>query len=266
VRVRVFGSGSDGNALVVRSAGGALLLVDCGFSYRELNRRAAACGVEIGTAAGLLFTHDHIDHFSGLGTFHKKCPAVPLFANGETCDAIAAKTGVADGWQVFETAEPFDVADFTVTPFSLSHDAADPVGYLISDGAATLFVGTDTGVVTTGFRNAFSQATCAVLESNYDPRLLEGSNRPLSLKQRIAGRSGHLANADAAELMRAVNPPRLKTLLLGHLSRECNAPWLAREAMEETLRELGRTDVHLETLAQDEPSDCYVFGERGCVA
>ena len=163
MKLRVFGSGSQGNALAV-SSGGTLLLLDCGFLCTELERRMAACGVEPDAAAGLFFSHDHSDHCKGLAVFHKRHPSVPLYANGNTADAIAVLTGVDDGWRVFETAETFPVGDFTVTSFSIPHDAADPVGYLFEDGEGALFVGTDMGAPTFGVRDALARATCAVLE------------------------------------------------------------------------------------------------------
>ena len=256
MRVRVFASGSRGNSLAVRSAGGTLLLLDMGLSCRDLRKRAEVCGVDVGEAAAVLFTHDHGDHFCGLPTFHRAYPDIPLLANGDTADAIAAKTGVADGWVVFETAVAFDLADFHITPFSISHDAADPVGYLIENEGRTLFVGTDTGIPTTGVRDALWRSDCAVLESNHDPVLLATSDRPV--KQRIAGRSGHLSNVDAAELIRSVNPPHLKTLMLAHLSEQCNSPSLARAAMCAALADCGREDVRVEVLSQGEPGDLFM--------
>jgi len=258
MRLRVLASGSKGNSLAVRSAGGTLLLVDLGLYCHELGLRAASCGVNVAETAAVLFTHDHIDHFRGVAAFHKSYPHIPLFANGDTADSIAVKTGVADGWTLFETAVAFDFADFRITPFSISHDAADPVGYLIENDGHVLFIGTDTGMPTTGVRDALSRCDCAVLESNHDPVLLETSNRPVSLKQRIAGRSGHLSNDDAADLVRSVNPPHLKTLLLAHLSQQCNTPSLARATMCAALAECGRGDVRLEVLSQDEPADLFL--------
>ena len=256
MQLRVFGSGSQGNALAIRS-GGTLLLVDCGFSCRELERRMSACGVQADDVTALLVTHDHTDHCKGIATFHKRHPQVPLYANGNTADAIATLTGVEDGWHVFETSEPFAINDIDVTSFSIPHDAADAVGYLFSDENASLFVGTDMGVPTLPVKYALARATCAVLESNHDPTLLACSDRPVSLKQRIAGRCGHLSNQDAADLVREVAPPRLKTLLLAHLSQPCNAPHLALESMREALKDINRVDVALAALSQDEPSDLY---------
>ena len=258
MRLRVFGSGSKGNALAIRS-GGTLLLLDCGFSCRELEKRMTACGVCPADVTAVLFTHDHDDHCKGIATFHKRHPLVPLYANGNTADAIATLTGVEDGWRIFETGEPFAIGDISVSAFSIPHDAADTVGYLFSDAASSLFVATDMGVPTLPVKYALAQATCAVLESNHDPTLLACSDRPVSLKQRISGRCGHLSNQDAADLVREVAPPNLKTLLLAHLSRPCNAPHLALESMREALKDIEREDVALAALDQDEPSDLYEF-------
>ena len=258
MQLRVFGSGSKGNALAVRS-GGTLLLLDCGFSCRELEKRMTACCVCPADVTAVLFTHDHDDHCKGIATFHKRHPLVPLYANGNTADAIATLTGVEDGWRIFETGEPFAIGDVSVSAFSIPHDAADTVGYLFSDAASSLFVATDMGVPTLPVKYALTQATCAVLESNHDPTLLACSDRPVSLKQRIAGRCGHLSNQDAADLVREVAPPNLKTLLLAHLSRPCNAPHLALESMREALKDIEREDVALAALDQDEPSDLYEF-------
>lgn len=259
MRFRALASGSKGNCLAVRG-GGELLLVDCGLSCRELSRRMGDCGLSPSEVTGVLFTHDHSDHCNGIATFHKKFPAVPLYANGNTADAIASVTGVEDGWCVFETAEQFQIGGLAVDTFSIPHDAADPVGYVLSEGESTLFIGTDMGVMTVAAKEALARASCAVLESNHDPVLLQTSERPLSLKQRIAGRCGHLSNDQAAEALLETNPQRLRVLLLAHLSSQCNADYLARESIERALDELGRRQsVQLEVLSQECPSGCYEF-------
>ena len=258
MQLRVLGSGSGGNSIAVRS-GDTLLLVDLGFSFKEQKSRLAECGVDISEVSAVLFTHDHSDHCKGVGTFHKRLPDVPLVANGDTADAIARQTGANDGWTLFENGEPFEIGGISVTSFSISHDAADPVGYLFEADGASLFVGTDIGIVTANVRAAFSRATCAVLESNHDPVLLEQSNRPVSLKQRIRGRTGHLSNDDAAMLVRETNPSCLKRILLGHISSECNSHPLARRAFSDVLEELGRADIEISVLEQDSPSDLFEF-------
>lgn len=258
MRLRVLGSGSKGNSLAVR-AGGTLVLVDLGLYPKDESRRLEECGVCADDVSAVLFTHDHVDHCRSVASFHRKHPSVPLYANGDTADAIAVQAGVDDGWAVFETGAPFEVGDITVTAFSIPHDAADPVGYLLESGGSSLFIGTDMGVVTANVREMFARATCAILESNHDPVLLEQSDRPVSLKQRIRGRAGHLSNEDAAALLLDTNPPRLKRLLLGHLSQQCNSTSLARKAFDDALAELGREDISLDILDQDHPSDLFEF-------
>ena len=272
MRLRVLGSGSKGNCLAVRSRGGTLVLVDCGLSFLELRKRCRPCGFDPCEAAAIFFTHDHSDHVSGLATFHRRNPGVPLFANDETAEAIAARTGVDDGWVVFDNDSPFDVEDLHVAPFPVSHDAANPVGFLVSDTVgrettllssrndpSTLFVATDTGMATEPMARALAAADCAVLESNYDSVLLETSDRAWSLKRRISGDSGHLSNDDAADLLRRANPARLGTLLLAHISQECNAPDIAFASMRAALADCDRADVELFALSQNDPSPLYEF-------
>ena len=258
MRLRVLGSGSAGNSIAVRS-GDTLLLVDVGFSFKEQKARLEECGVDISEVSAVLFTHDHSDHCRGVGTFRRRLPDVPLVANGDTADAIARQTGVNEGWTLFENGERFEIGDIAVSPFSISHDAADPVGYLLESGGSSLFIGTDIGIVTENVRAAFSRATCAVLESNHDPILLEQSDRPVSLKRRIRGRTGHLSNEDAAMRVRDTNPSGLKTILLGHISSECNSPSLARKAFVDVLEDIGRTDISLSVLEQDRPGELFEF-------
>ena len=256
MKVRALASGSGGNA-VWFEAGGASYLVDCGISHQDLSRRANACGISLDSLSGIFFTHDHEDHYRGLATFHKRHPQIPFYANGETADAIARLTKVEEGWCTFENAVPFQIGNLIVTPFSIPHDAVDPVGYLFDDGENPFFLGTDMGMALLPMKQALARAVIAVLESNYDPVLLAASQRPLSVKQRIAGRSGHLSNADSAQALREAAPKRLKVLMLAHISQECNGPWRAVEAAEAALKDLKRTGVRVAALAQDTPGELY---------
>ena len=239
MKLQVFGSGSQGNALAV-SSGGTLLLLDCGFSCKELERRMTACGVDPDAAAGLFFTHDHTDHCKGTATFHHRHPQVPLYANGNTADAISVLTGVDDGWCVFETAETFPVGDFAVTSFSIPHDAADPVGFVLRGPAGErLGFATDLGEAPLVVRHRLAGCGALVLEFNHDREMLLASDRAWSLKQRILGRSGHLSNEQAAELLAQVATPALRHLVPAHLSDECNLPSLAVAAARGALLQAG---------------------------
>jgi phosphoribosyl 1,2-cyclic phosphodiesterase len=257
MRLQVIGSGSGGNSVIV-SSGGTTLLVDMGFSCRRIKSAVAEFGVEAQDISGVLITHDHSDHYKGVETFHRKYPQVPLYANGNTADALCVYTKI-DDWMIFETEAEFSIGPFNISSFPISHDAADPVGYLIDDGASRLFIGTDLGVVTLPVKSAFSQSDFAILESNHDPELLMQSDRDFSLKQRISGRSGHLSNREAANLFRETNPKNLKTILLAHLSQECNKPHLALEEMHLALAEHKREDIAVFALQQDTPSQIFEF-------
>ena len=139
-----------------------------------------------------------------------------------------------------------------MSPFSIPHDTSDPVGFLVSAGGETYFHGTDIGTPLDSIGLKLAEADFATLESNHDPVLLRQSGRHPSLIQRIAGPRGHLSNDQACELVRRFASPRLKSLALAHLSRDCNVPRIAEEAMRSTLMEMGRPDVVLKVLSQDE--------------
>lgn len=257
MRLSVFASGSKGNSLAVQS-GSTTLVVDLGLNCRQLECRMRQCNVEPDSIDAILFTHDHSDHCSALDVFHRHHPQIPLLATDGTAGAIAMRTGVEDGWTSFETGSEFTIGDISVETFSVPHDAADPVGYLFTCGETTLFVATDFGTVTEPVRQAFRRAKCAVLESNHDPVLLAQSGRPPSLKQRISGRSGHLSNDDACELIRTVRPPALCRLFLAHLSGECNESHLAVRMAREAAEFAGLRGLAVEPLCQDGVSCCDI--------
>jgi len=204
--------------------------------------------------AAVLVTHNHTDHISGLEAFHRHHPDVPLFANLMTAEATAAKVKVdLDAFASFENGQDFEFGPFVVHPFSIPHDTCDPVGFLIRAEGLTYFHGTDIGTPLASIGLKLREADIATLESNHDSVMLRTSPRAPSLKQRISGTRGHLSNDQAADLVRSHATPRLKTLALAHLSRECNTARFAEETMRATLTEMKRADIALTVLAQDEP-------------
>lgn len=252
MRVVSLASGSKGNAYCVESQG-ALLLIDCGLSCRELKRRLTLVGYEPTAIVGVLFTHDHSDHIAGLETFHKHYPDAELDATLMTAEAIAHRVGLSEeDFYPFEIGQEFEVGPFAVRGFSIPHDAADPVGYLVKADGCTYFHGTDIGTPLDSVGLKLAEADIATLESNHDPVMLRNSQRAESLKQRIRGPRGHLSNDQAAELVRRFATPHLKRLALAHLSGECNVPHLAEGTMRTTLAEMGRGDLELKILTQDE--------------
>lgn len=242
MRIVSLSSGSKGNACVVEHAGSAIL-VDCGVPYKALK------GCEFDA---VLITHSHVDHVSGLKCLLKRRD-VPVYANFMTAEAVASACGIPESAFVcFENGQPFEVGAFSVSAFSIPHDTSDPVGFLVRGGGVTYFHGTDIGTPLDSIGVKLSEADVVTLESNHDPVMLRTSGRPPSLIQRISGPRGHLSNEQACELVRRFASPKLKRLSLAHLSRDCNAPHLAEAAMRETLCGMGREDVSLKILSQDE--------------
>jgi phosphoribosyl 1,2-cyclic phosphodiesterase len=256
MEVCVLASGSKGNSIYV-SGGGTSLLVDAGLSARELVARLRQAEIAPESIQALLVTHDHEDHYRGVEVFSRKFP-VRLFANEGTATGIEERCpGFSREWEIFETASAFEIGGLRVEAFTVSHDAADPVGFVFDDGVSRLCVVTDLGLATPLVMAKLARCHAAIVESNHDTDMLMQSGRPWSLKTRIAGRSGHLSNDDAAELMRAAVPEQMHTLLLAHLSEECNTPGLALNTMRRALREAGRPDVRVEVLSQTRVSARY---------
>ena len=234
-------SGSKGNAYLVGNSE-ETVLIDCGVPYKAL------AGYEF---SAVLITHSHTDHVSGLKTLLRHRD-IPVYANLMTAESIAEQERIDDSVFVcFENGQCFDLGGLSVHPFSVPHDTADSVGYLISSGGVNYFHGTDIGSPLDSVGMMLAEADIATLESNHDPVLLRTSGRPPCLIQRIAGPRGHLSNDDACSLVRRFASPHLRYLSLAHLSRDCNAPHIAEGAMRATLHEMGRDDVVLQVLAQD---------------
>lgn len=230
------------------------MLIDCGLSCRELMRRTSNVGISLDGLDGIVITHSHDDHISGLATFHKRFPGVPLFANFMTAEAVACRARMEDAAFVpFENGQSFAVGPFDVAPFSIPHDTSDPVGYVVKVEGITYFHGTDIGTPLDSVGLHIAEANIVTLESNHDPVMLRTSGRPPSLVQRIAGPRGHLSNEQACELVRRFASPRLERIALAHLSEECNVAHVAERAMRNTLDSIGRHDVPLVVLSQHTP-------------
>lgn len=241
MRITLLASGSSGNSLLVHS-GSTRVLVDAGISARRLTRAVRAAGAEPRAVSGVLVTHGHSDHVSGLPALGAHGD-IPVYATPGTLDEIGRfMTGGCRAVPVSPGAA-FDVGDLSVTAFGVSHDAAEPVGFTVSDGACRVTVATDLGTVGDEVREHLMVADCAVLEFNHDERMLLDGPYPWHLKQRILADTGHLSNGAASrEIERMAGGP-LSALVLAHLSRRNNTPDLALGAAAEALARAGRDDV-----------------------
>jgi phosphoribosyl 1,2-cyclic phosphodiesterase len=209
------------------------VLIDAGFSGRRIVSQLAGIGQSIQQVDAVFLTHDHGDHTCGLRGLAQQ-PHLSFFANAATQQVASRKLNHRLNWKRFRTGDTFQYKDLTVTSIRLPHDASDPVGFRFETGQGTLFDPyvrllwlTDLGYVPGGLCDELAQADYVMLEANHDPNMLDACpKRPWVTKQRIRGRHGHLANNTALQLLRQVQRPRWKGVLLGHLSADCNCTQL----------------------------------------
>ncbi|MEI6278285.1 MAG: MBL fold metallo-hydrolase [Verrucomicrobiae bacterium] len=250
LEVNVLASGSSGNALLLRS-GGCSVLVDAGLSARRLASRLDACGAPPESLTGILLTHEHGDHTRGLKVLLAR-HRIPVFANPLTADHLK-RAGVGAEWNLFSSGATFRLGSFEILAFSVPHDAADPVGFLLRANGSTFGVLTDLGHATRHVVESVRGVKALLIETNHDEGLLQqDTKRPWPVKQRILSRHGHLSNAAAAALVADVATGSLTHVLLGHLSRDCNSPDLAIAAVGSRLREKGHMNVTIQCAAAED--------------
>ncbi len=261
VRFTILGSGSGGNCAYLETPG-VRLLIDAGFSARQIRQRLAAIGRSPETLNAILLTHEHGDHMLGLGVLTSRLE-VPVYCNRLTREAVESSIGARLNAAMFQTGATFELGDVVVDTFTVPHDAYDPVGYLFRTPWGNIGFLTDLGHATRLVVERVRPADVLVLEANHDLRLLqEDHRRPWSTKQRIMSRHGHLSNAAAADVAQQVASERLQRIYLGHLSRDCNRPELAYEAVAGRLDAIGATHIRVENTSQDAPCQTLVLDGR----
>ncbi|MDB6125992.1 MAG: Beta-lactamase domain protein [Pedosphaera sp.] len=251
VQLTILGSGSSGNCAYLETDE-TRILIDAGFSVRQVRQRLATIGRAPEGLSGILVTHEHTDHINGLIGLSSKLN-IPIYCNRLTKEAIEFQLESKFDCRIFSTGASFEVGDIGAETFSIPHDATDPVGFLLRTATAKIGFLTDLGHATKLALERVREANVLVLESNHDLKLLQESSRPWSLKQRIAGRHGHLSNTDAADAAQEIMSADLRHVYLGHLSRECNRPELAQRVMCERLKKIGANHVRVELTSQDTP-------------
>jgi phosphoribosyl 1,2-cyclic phosphodiesterase len=260
----ILGSGSGGNCTYIES-GSTRILVDAGFSARQTRQRLATIGRTPELLTGILVTHEHVDHINGLPALAGKLK-IPVYCNRLTREAMEFQLETRFDCRVFSTGSSFEIGEFSVDTFTIPHDASDPVGFLIRTAAGNIGFLTDLGHATKLALERVKSAMVLLLETNHDLKMLQESSRPWSLKQRIAGRHGHLSNVDAAEALEKIMSADLQQLYLGHLSRECNLPELANSVIMQRLGALGARHVSVELTHQGKPCKTYCLDDRAVVA
>ena len=249
VHFTILGSGSGGNCAYLETPE-SRILIDAGFSLRQIRQRLSAIGRTPENLNAILITHEHSDHVQGLGLLGEKLK-IPVYCNRLTADSIRYQMDRTMDFRLFATGASFELGDVGVETFSVPHDAQDPVGFMLRTSAGNIGFLTDLGHATRLVLERVRPANVLVLEANHDVRLLQDCpHRPWSLKQRILSRHGHLSNEAAADAAEQIMSAELRHLYLGHLSRECNRPELALKAVIERLQRIGADHVHVQVSSQ----------------
>ncbi|KXS55659.1 MAG: hypothetical protein AMR96_07085 [Candidatus Adiutrix intracellularis] len=243
-------SGSRGNAIWVEE-GDLALVVDCGLSAREFLSRVGVAGLDISRLSCLLVSHEHRDHISGLGVLARRLK-IPVLANAATCAAASPLVGRVR-WEIFTTGDTLNLGPLKIRTLGLSHDAVDPVAFVMESQAGRLGLATDLGTPTELIKYRFQALTALILEFNHDYRLLMDGPYPWPLKQRVRGRTGHLVNETAATFAAKLYHREMRYLILAHLSEINNNPALALKVARETL------DGALEPVAASQWEPTVVF-------
>jgi phosphoribosyl 1,2-cyclic phosphodiesterase len=261
VSLAVLASGSRGNSALISSAS-TRLLVDAGVSCRETFKRMKAIGEDPHTLSAILITHEHSDHVYGLGVLARKL-GIPVFMTGATHQAWSGtlrneqgETPVLSKLEMFSSGRSFQIGDIAITPFTVPHDAADPVGFTFRAEGVKIAVVTDLGYLPLSVIDHLRGCDALVMESNHDLEMLRGGPYPWSVKQRVMSRVGHMSNEALAEFFTSDYDGKAAFVVLAHLSEQNNHPEIARGAAE---RALGtrRTLLHNRVMLalQSEPME-----------
>jgi phosphoribosyl 1,2-cyclic phosphodiesterase len=244
VTVSMLASGSRGNCALVASARTRILL-DAGISCRETFKRLKSIGEDPHALSAILITHEHSDHIYGLATLAKKL-RIPVFMTGATHAAWRRALRVVNGerpqierLERFESGHRFQIGDIEVKPFTIPHDAIDPVGFTFRVEGTKISLATDLGYLPVNVRDHLRGSDILIMESNHDVEMLRGGPYPWSVKQRVASNVGHLSNKKLADFFTGDYDNNAAFVVLAHLSEQNNHPEIARREAEVALAERG---------------------------
>jgi phosphoribosyl 1,2-cyclic phosphodiesterase len=255
MKICSLGSGSEGNCTYVESDH-TRILIDAGFSAKEVETRLSQIGVDVQTVDGLVLTHEHADHIRGVGVLARRYD-IPVFSNAGTFAGGRNQLGDLPVKKTVETGTEFDLGSLRVRTFSVPHDTHDPVGVVVRHGLETFAIVTDLGYVTSQVRDAVRGANVLLLEANHDLNMLVSGPYPWELKQRIKGRFGHLSNDDSFHFLEEFLHCDAATVVLGHLSQTNNHPELVRCRADQIFS--SRPSVQYEIARQDLPGKIHTL-------
>jgi phosphoribosyl 1,2-cyclic phosphodiesterase len=242
--VCILASGSKGNAILVADQH-TRVLFDAGLSGIEIERRCKSKGFHPDQFDAIVVSHEHSDHIQGVGVLARRF-GLPVHISQKTCNSAGATLGKIADLRHFECGKPFTVNTWTISPFSISHDAEDPAGFTIFNNGLKIGIATDLGVVTAMVKERLKACQILILEANHDPQMLVEGPYPWPLKQRIQSRTGHLSNEASRELVTALKHKDLQHVVLAHLSETNNTAEKALQAVGSALHD-SQTQLHVAT-------------------
>lgn len=255
-------SGSSGNCHVV-SDGKSYILIDAGLSGKEIEKRLKEVEVDPKNLSAIIVSHEHSDHISGVGILSRRYN-IPIYANDGTWTGMISKIGkiAEDNIQCFTSNENFHIGEFNIRPYSISHDANDPVGFSIERNGKKISIATDLGYITDEIMEEARDSNLVILESNHDEEMLKAGSYPYSLKRRVLSNIGHLSNEAAGNAIVSLVNKNVGSILLAHLSLENNFPELAIATIKNILDlqkiVIGK-DINLDLAHRDRVSTIYEF-------
>ncbi len=249
---QVLASGSKGNAVYV-AGGSTALLVDAGLSAKEIMRRLESAGLDPKGLSAVLLSHEHNDHIRGVGVLSRR-RGLPVYLTQGCLEALPPQLGELASVHLIQSGRSFRLGDLTVHPFSLSHDAADPVGFLFEHDGCRLAVCTDCGTATQLVRTRLRHCHGLIVEANHDVERLMNGPYTWPLKQRIRSRHGHLSNDECCDLLRDVHHENLQIVVMAHLSEINNHPQLVQDTLGYRLERDRWAHVRFFIAAQDHPA------------
>lgn len=252
MRFSVLASGSRGNACYIETDN-TNILIDAGLSCRETFRRLDMINVRVDRFDALVITHEHHDHIKGAGPISRKYN-IPLLLNRATLRQGIRTLGSISTPITFQTGHSITINDIVIDTFTKCHDAADPMGLIISSNGASLGIITDLGRSTQLITDRLKKCDAILIEFNHDSEMLDEGPYPPYLKRRIKGAEGHLSNQQAGELLMDIAHKGMKQIILAHISEINNLPEKALEAAKKALAEIGMDRISICVSSQDEPS------------
>jgi phosphoribosyl 1,2-cyclic phosphodiesterase len=231
MRFASLGSGSRGNANLINHAN-TTLLVDCGFSAKETEKRLQRLALSASDLSAIVVTHEHADHISGVKVLARKYQ-LPVYATAGTAGCLPSD--VLDLVKEFSSHDVFNINDIEITPFPVPHDAREPSQFVFSDGNYRVGLLTDVGMSTPIIEQALSKCDALMLEANHDMMMLENGDYPDHLKYRVSGKMGHLSNAQSAAILQSIDTSKLQHIVAMHLSENNNKAELVSQLLAESL-------------------------------